>query len=149
MILHLIRCIILLALVALHFTSALASDEYPIRRFTDANGKQTGYFITRERLAATPEWIFDGKTLPPLPLADAYRIASQWIAKKYPTMDSFRVRSYAVEQAGNSGAPNRWYYTFDFVGVMNGAEVYGGPFTAMVLMDGTIIEPREIKPGEA
>lgn len=59
------------------------------------------------------------------------------------------MRSYCVEQAGNSGTPNRWYYTFDFVGTMDGTEVYGGPFTAMVLMDGTIIEPREMKPNEA
>jgi hypothetical protein len=96
--------------------------------------------------------VFDGATLPPLSLAGAYRIASRWIAQKYSKMDSFRVRSYSVEDAGHSGARNRWYYTFDFVGTLNGAEVYGAPstaFTAMVLMDGTIIEPREMKPDDA
>jgi len=146
--LHLIRSTILLALVLFGFVPARAGCEYPIRSFTDANGKKTGYFISGERLAATPEWVFDGTTLPPLSLPDAYRIANRWIAQKYPKMDSFRMRSYSVDEGGNSGAPNRWYYTLDFVGTMDGTEVYGGLFMAMVLMDGTIVEPREVKPNE-
>ena len=143
---HTMRYCAIFIFVALAVATATASDEYPIRSFTDANGKRTGYFISRERLAATPEWVFDGRTLPPLSLPDAYRIASRWIAQKYPKIDSFRMRSYSVEEAGHSGAPNRWYYTFDFIGRLDGTDVYGGPFMAMVLMDGTVIEPREMKP---
>ena len=81
---HLIRDTLLLALILLGITKVQAADEYPIRSFTDANGKKTGYFISGERLAATPEWAFDGTTLSPLSLPDAHRIASRWIAQKYP-----------------------------------------------------------------
>ncbi len=147
---HTMRYFTIFIFVVLAVATSPASEEYAIRGCLDANtGKHTGYFISRERVAATPEWVFDGITLPPLSLPDAYRIASQWIAQKYPKIDSFRVRSYSVEefvQALARGEPNRWYYSFEFIGSMDGTDVYAGPFTAMVLMDGTVIEPREVKP---
>ena len=60
-------------------------------------------------------------------------------------MSSFKVRSYGLSTAGSYGAPNRWYYKFDFASDLDGSMVMNSRFSVMVLMDGSSIEPRKVK----
>lgn len=78
-------------------------------------------------------------------MSDAYSRAYAWLQNAFPKMSSFRLHSYGLSTAGSSRAPNRWYYTFDFFGDVDGSTVTNSKFSVMVLMDGTVIEPRESK----
>ncbi len=134
----------LLALVMLMAagTAAAATHEHPIRTSYQEDGSELGWYVSDDQFLRTPEWKFDGKSLPPLAMADAHQRAHAWLKKTFPKMSSFRLREYSVSTAGSSRAPNRWYYTFEFLGDLDGSMVTNSRFSVMVLMDGTIIEPK-------
>jgi len=125
--------------------ASAATHEHPIRTSYEEDGREIGWYVSDSQFLKTPEWKFDGRTDPPLSMPVAYSRAYGWLQKAFPKMSSFRLRSYGLSTAGSSRAPNRWYYTFDFFGDMDGSTVTNSKFSVMVLMDGTIVEPREIK----
>ena len=125
--------------------SAAATYEHPIRTSYEDDGGEIGWYVSDTQFMKTPEWKFDGQSSPPLSMPDAYKRAYAWLKKSFPKIDSFGVRSYGLSTAGSSRAPNRWYYTFDFSGNLDGSMVMNSRFSVMVLMDGSVIEPRKIK----
>ncbi len=119
--------------------------EHPIRTSYEDDGGEIGWYVSDSMFMKTPEWKFDGKSSAPLGMPSAYQTAYGWLKKTFPKMSGFKVRSYGLSTAGSSMAPNRWYYTFDFVGDLDGSMVMNSRFSVMVLMDGSVVEPRKIK----
>jgi hypothetical protein len=138
-----ILCIALLLIAS--SASAAPSSEYAIRSTHTESGEEIAWYVSDARLSSTPEWKFDARTGVPLPMPAAYERANTWLKSSFPKIGSFRLRSYTVASSGNSLAPNRWYYVFDFVGDVDGSTVSNAKFSVMVLMDGTVVEPRAKK----
>jgi len=134
----------LLLLVACTGATA-TTHEHPIRTSYEDDGGEIGWYVSDVQFMKTPEWKFDGESSAPLGMPSAYQSAYGWLKKTFPKMSGFKVRSYGLSTAGSSRAPNRWYYTFDFVGDLDGSTVMNSRFSVMVLMDGSVIEPRKIK----
>ncbi len=61
--------------------------------------------------------------------------------KKNPKIDDFKIRSISIDKVGFSSIPNRWFYRIDFDPVLGDHKLFGSSFTAVILMDGTIVEP--------
>ena len=134
-----------LLLVAACSGETATTHEHPIRTSYEEDGGEIGWYVSDTQFMKTPEWKFDGQSSPPLGMPSAYQNAYTWLKKSFPKMSGFKVRSYGLSTAGSSRAPNRWYYTFDFVGDFDGSMVMNSRFSVMVLMDGSIIEPRKVK----
>ncbi len=135
----------LLILLAACGADAAGTAEYPIRSSNEADGTKIGWYVSDAHFLKTPKWIFDGKNSPPLDMPAAHQRAYDWLKRSFPKMSSFKLRSYGLFSSGNSRAPDRWYYTFDFVGDLDGSMVMNSRFSVVVLMDGEIVEPREVK----
>jgi hypothetical protein len=136
----------LLLMAICGLASALPPEpQHAIRTASENDGREIGWFVSDAQFLKTPEWKFDGRSEPPLSMPVAYSRAYAWLKKSFPKMSSFRLRSYELSTAGSSRAPNRWYYAFDFFGDVDGSTVTNSKFSVMVLMDGTVIEPRETK----
>ena len=132
----------ILLMVVCGFASA-ATPQHAIRTAYEEDGREIGWYVSDSQFLKTPEWKFDGRSEPPLSMPVAYSRAYGWVQKAFPKMSSFRLRSYELSTAGSSRVQNRWYYTFDFFGELDGSTVTNSKFSVMVLMDGTIIEPRQ------
>ena len=103
--------------------------------------------VSADRLLAQPQWTPSSDTLP-LPVNKAIEIAEGWLKTKAPEIKSFAVSS--IEIAGPYLQPSlsqdRWYYKISFLPIIGGQRMKqmlgAAMFTAVVLFDGTIVEPR-------
>ena len=136
------RGLLTLTLLAACEVASAAPYEHAIRTAYQEDGTEIEWHVSDAQFLKTPEWKFDGKSSPPFGMSDAYQRAHAWLKKTFPKMSSFRLREYSVSTAGSSRVPNRWYYTFEFFGDLDGSVVTNSRFSVMVLMDGTIIEPK-------
>lgn len=137
--------VLAILMIAMCAVAAAAPLEFPLRSSSTEDGREIGWYVSDSQFMKTPEWKFDGRTDPPLAMPDAYSRAYAWLQNTFPKMSSFRLHSYELSTAGSSRVQNRWYYMFDFFGDMDGSTVSNSKFSVMVLMDGTVVEPREGK----
>lgn len=136
---------ILLVSLGLTFVSGsvfACGSGYPVLSTEKDDGTKIGLFISSEQVEATVSWD-PGKSEPPLSVSDAYRLAREWGKKEYVRYDSIEVRELKLTKYRCSSVSNRWYYVIDFAPVIDGNELWGSGNWLAVLMDGTIIGPRE------
>ena len=46
-------------------------------------------------------------------------------------------------QASCTGAKNKWFFAFSVAPIIDGESLFGGQFSVVVLMDGTVVEGRK------
>jgi hypothetical protein len=98
--------------------------------------------LPRKQYEALPRWSpTDGA--PPLAVNKALEIGGTWIKKRHPDVKQFDALSLSFVRAGCCvSGDERWFYRMDFQPVVSGQRMYGGQFIAIVLMNGTVVEPR-------
>jgi hypothetical protein len=99
------------------------------------------YNLSDKDFANTPSWNQD-EGEPPLSLSQAVKIARESVPRFVNKADNLKIREITLQSMGN----NKWFYRVKFVcfGMQcRGQEVRG--FTAIVKLDGTIIEPKKVK----
>ncbi len=98
--------------------------------------------VPRKQYEALSKWSpADGS--PPLAVNKALEIGSAWIKKRHPDVKQFDSSSLSFVRAGCCvSGDERWFYRIDFQPVVSGQRMYGGQFIAVVLMNGTVVEPR-------
>lgn len=99
--------------------------------------------VPRNRFVAQSPWT-PAAGAPPLAISKAAEIAEAWIKAKNPEIKKFAVASIALT-VGRTWGPeskDRWYYRIEFQPVVGGQRLSGGMFIAVVLFDGTVVEPR-------
>ena len=104
------------------------------------DGKVISVSIDGSEMWRTPIWVID-RSDPPLSVKRAAQIASAWAARKYPTktteVDSIMLRSLPCTDGSD-----RWYYFFYFYSVSEKRRTHELGNWLVVLMDGSVIEPR-------
>jgi hypothetical protein len=130
----------LLAASSLFATSP--TEEFAIRDVADSEGNISTFYVTAAIVAETPEWSFDGTTQPPLSAIEAYLKARAWLQAKVMNGGKYELEDCSLLQIIHFDAPKRWYYAFTFEGPFNPLSRTGPQCAVLVLMDGTIIEPR-------
>jgi hypothetical protein len=102
--------------------------------------------VATEKFEAQPQWSPSAGS-PPLSIAKAVEIADAWIKKQNPDVKRFAIASIALARADGWGASaaERWYYRIEFHPIVGGRRLYGGQFVAVVLFDGSVVEPRAEK----
>ncbi len=116
------------------------SDEVSLSHIT-SNGKATIHKIKEAEAKKLPEWDPESGKAAPLSLDVAIKKGKEWMKNKNPKMDDFKVRSISLDRVGYGFIPNRWFYKIDFDPVIGDQKLFGSQFTAVILMDGTVVEP--------
>jgi len=118
------------------------SSDRPVLSTEKDDGTKVGLFISMTQIEATPEWNpEDGE--PPLSISTAYRLVKDWGNQEYARYDSVKVQGLRLTAYGCSRVSDRWYYVIDLAPVIDGNKLWGSGNWAAVLMDGTVIGPRE------
>lgn len=135
----------LVVLISLTFGSAstfACSADRPVLSTKKDDGTQIGLFISNEQIKATPEWNPE-EGEPPLGVSEAYRLVKDWDKDAYSRYDSVEVDDFTLSKYGCSLVSDRWYYVIDLAPVIDGNKLWGSGNWAAVLLDGTVIGPRE------
>lgn len=104
--------------------------------------EQIGLFITQAEIERTQAWRpEDGE--PPLSVSPAYRTVKAWGQQHYARYDDVSVRDISLRRYGCSLVQERWYYVVELNPIIDGNELWAIGNWAAVLMDGTVVVPRE------
>lgn len=108
-----------------------------------ANGPMQNWEITPQQLEAQPKWQPSQSTLP-LSIPKASEVAEVWIKKKNPEVNKFAIATIMLAPMGccTNAVQDRWYFRIEFNPIIGGRQLHGGQFIAVVLFDGTVVEPR-------
>ena len=107
-----------------------------------AEGVMYEFSIPMERAEKLPPWA-PGNEFPPLTIGNALRTAEEWMKKRNPEIKQFEVSAITIAKMTYPPSfTDRWYYRISFNPVVAGQRLYGGQFTAVVLFDNTVVEPR-------
>jgi hypothetical protein len=107
---------------------------------SQGDGKSFDYFIPQGRAEKLPKWEPTQPTIP-LSIKDAVARAQVWMKKQNPKIDSFAPRSIELKRVSARGV-GLWYYTIAFDGVVGTEQMFSWSLQAVVLMDGSIVEPK-------
>jgi TonB family protein len=112
-----------------------------IMRRASADGATTIWDVTRERFDRQPSWRPDAGTPPPLSLADALQTANDWVQKREGRTNSTLMQSASLLRLNGL----QWYYRVDYALQTTTAANASERVTVVVLLDGTVVEPRTEK----
>jgi TonB family protein len=113
------------------------------------NGQTLAWDIDVTRAMGLPKWNTDGE--PPLSLSEATRLARSWIAGRGPQAGGFVLQSAALLRRPLPPTPQNqsndaelWFYQIAYSRDAGVASAQNPPSPAIVLLDGSVLEPREI-----
>ena len=113
------------------------------------NGTRYVFEIPLDRAERLPRWDQRISLEPPLSMLEARKAAEAWFRIRAPEIRAFELVSLSLSRAvqrpqgGACGAAGCWFYRMSFDPVVADRRLFGGgDFTAVVLLDGSIVEPR-------
>ena len=130
-----------------------AAQSRPVITITNAigqDGTRYQYEISQERADRLPLW--DQRVAPeaPLSMSAARKAAEAWLTARTPEIKTFELASQLFVRMSCGVDRSRvgcWYYRIVLDPVVGGRRLNGGgDFTVVVLLDGSIVEPRVDKP---
>jgi hypothetical protein len=121
-------------------TACKAESEIQLYRIQRRNGQICEWFIPTKRFKQTPEWR-PGKAQPPVPLTKALALAEKWIIKEKGGGKGTEAGDILSITIATPGSDERYLFHYYYKIEYSGSR----PFDYMaciVLMDGTVLEPR-------
>jgi len=113
-----------------------------VYRRTDSDGRTTSFEIADERFQRLPVW--NPNTIPipapPLAAADAIRAATDWVNASNPIPGGYEVLTITLRRFPGASA-TRWFYNIDLTPASRNPQSAAPLTTAVVLLDGSIVEP--------
>jgi len=111
-----------------------------------ANGQTQVWDIDFTRARGLPKWNTD--TEPPVSISEATRLARSWIAARNPQMDRFVLQSAGLQHRPLPPLPpdtDVWCYLIVY-SRDPAPSVQNPPLQAIVLLDGSVVEPKVVPP---
>jgi TonB family protein len=104
------------------------------------DGTRYQYEISQERASGLPRWDQRAGSEPPLSMGVARRAAEAWLTARAPEIKTLELTSLSLLNLNPAGV---WHYRLTFDPLVGGRRLSGGrDFTVVVLLDGSIVEPR-------
>ena len=151
-------------------TDAATEYRYYLSSYTADDGRTVEFRISDDRFSQQPVWnALDGSAAPLTP-SEALAIGKHWVLGKYPNCHITTIQYFAgapITDKATSGLPTaKWYYTMDFAIQLDTSKQSSLRYeinylaskgnlvekpkipiriVAVVLMDGTIVEPTVTK----
>lgn len=120
---------------------AFAQEAKPVvRRSTTVRGESWAYKLTDRDFADTPLWN-QNEGEPPISVSAAVKAARENLPRFVKNAESWKMRMVSLQ----SISEDKWYYRIHFF--CFGAvcrEIEDRSFTAIVKMDGTVVEPKKV-----
>ena len=138
-------CVFFLAVTA--FATPSAAQTFTIATSVGQDGRRYVYEISQERANGLPQWDQRAASEPPLSMSEAKKRAEAWLMSQTPEVKTFELSSASLTKTvaplGSCRLAGCWFYRMNLDPVVAGRRLAGGgDFTAIVLMDGSIVEPR-------
>jgi hypothetical protein len=107
--------------------------------------------VSHQKWEAQPKWTPASADPPPLSIAKAVELGDVSLRKRHPDVKQFAISSVTLRPQSSSGRDivDGWFYRLEFQPVVAGRRLWGGQFLAVVLFDGTVIEPRSVPYGSS
>ena len=103
--------------------------------------KEYAYSITRARALSVTRWA-DPISEPPLSVSRAVALAKEEVKRKHGKFDDFEVTAIDLRRVHYPPQlSDIWYYSVAFFPIIDGHRIYEGNYAAVVLMDGSVVEP--------
>ena len=122
---------------------AFACDANPVYRESLPDGRTFAIFMTTAQVQRSPRWNDDGQ--PAMTWMAATRYLGEWAREQYRGHDDVKYYQIGIKSFECPDLKDHRFYLFHLVVRNNGVETYGGQHFAAVLLDGTVVGPREIK----
>ena len=135
---------IAVVLAAAVIAPATSPHEIVIRTMSSSDGQRLQLAVTADQVATVHEWDPETGFDPPLGRELAIELARDSVRKRYPQFESFRVES--IELARLPMNSSRWFYVVKFAPFSDGQLFRSTGALAMVLLDGTVVEPQPMNP---
>ncbi|MFN7309342.1 MAG: hypothetical protein ACK5S1_00915 [bacterium] len=139
-----VRCFFSAALAILAVTAS-AQPRGEVSLLGEGDDKTMHYWeVTRQKWAAQPKWLPSAAGSPPLPIAKAVELADAWLRTRHADVKQFAITSITLRSQSSSGPGivDGWFYRLEFQPVVAGRRLWGGQFVAVILFDGTVVDPR-------
>jgi len=109
--------------------------------YTMTRGETVIDYLVSEAVAQKQPMWDPSQSPPPLSTVDAVAKARAWLKQKHPKFDAFVPSSINYRQVRYERT-NFWYYSISFDGMVGQTRTYAPELDAVVLFDGTVVEPR-------
>jgi TonB family protein len=116
----------------------------------EPGGTRSVYEVSEERSSRLPQWDQHATPEPPLSMRAAIQAAEAWLISRNRDIRAFEASNLTLVRVAPAAVPDGvcrrvecWYYRLVFDPVVGGRRLSGsGAFTVIVLMDGSVFEPR-------
>jgi protein TonB len=122
---------------------------FTLAQATGPDSARQVFEITSDRAARLPRWDQSITPDPPLSASDARRAGERWLKVRNPHVKRFELVGLGLLQSFSGtvsaqcgGTTGCWHYHLSFAPIDGERQLPGGPYIAVVLLDGTIVEPR-------
>src|SRR5262245_15803465 len=113
----------------------------PIDIVVAQNGSRYVFEIAPGRANQQVAW--DRQSDPPLSVGAARKSAEEWLAVHFKDVQTFDLAGVTLSAGGRCGSDPCWHYRLTFDPTVGGRRLIGGnEFTVVVLLDGSVVEPR-------
>jgi TonB family protein len=103
------------------------------------DGSTRAFEITTARAMSLPHWNPDVE-MPPLDAVEATRIARAWLTGRNPSVARFELQSVSLSRMRRTADIDFWFYQLNF---FSNVPTQPGPYLAVVLPDGSVVEPTD------
>ena len=123
---------------------AQSSSTVSVTQTRTQEGITSYWEISSQRADRLPSWNPRNTPNPPLSSGDAIKVGEDWLRQQNPEVKTFELTNLTLARGyGVFAQSDRWYYMMYFDPVVGGRRLAGGSnFAAVVLLDGSVVEPR-------
>ena len=136
-----------LAVLLLALAPAIAGAQHQRSVFLLGEGRDNvmqKWEVARAKWQSQPNWTPTSEAPLPLKIAKAVELGDAWLRKRHPDLKKLVASQVTLKSQGESGPDTRegWFYRIEYQPVVAGKRLWGGEFVAVVLLDGTVVDPR-------
>jgi hypothetical protein len=113
------------------------------------SGRQYVFEVVQAQIATLPIWHPESESPAPVSLKKACTIGRATLKAKYPQIEELEIANVSLNKVVGPEQPGCWYYILDYVGKQSGKSVPSCRFFAVVLMDGSSVEPVIVDPNKS
>lgn len=121
--------------------SSRNAEEVYLYAYGTPDGRVFDYTVPKAAFGKLPAWEVE-KDPPPFAVARALEIAEKTSRGEHPEITEFMPANISLQRVGHD-KQTRWFYVINMYPVTNGEPSVYSQVTAVVLMDGTAVKPRE------
>jgi hypothetical protein len=118
------------------------ADEVTLFGQGTPDGRMFDYTVPKTAFGRLPAWEVE-KDPPPLAIARALEIAKKATRTEHPELMEFMPSTISIHQVGSHDRKTRWFYVINMYPMTNGEPSIDSQVTVVVLMDGTVVKPKE------